>query len=70
MVTEYTLGGIDVMRPYTKDYVKTYMGHNITTTQWKDHLYSFFASQEDKIKAPDSIDWNVSVLMSFLGATV
>ena len=70
MVAEYTLGGIDVMRPYIKDYVKTYMGHSITTTQWKDHLYSFFASQEDKIKALDSIDWNVSVLMSFSGAMV
>ena len=52
------------MRPYIKDYVKTYIGHSITTTQWKDHLYSFFASQEDKIKALDSIDWNVSVSMS------
>ena len=48
------------MRPYIKDYVKTYMGHSITTTQWKDHLYAFFAKQEDKIKALDSIDWNVS----------
>jgi hypothetical protein len=49
------------MLPYIKDYVKTYIGHSITTTQWKDHLYSFFANQEDKIKALDGIDWNVSV---------
>jgi leukotriene-A4 hydrolase len=59
-VTERTLGGINVFLPYIKEYVKTYMGHSITTTQWKDHLYSFFANQEDKIKALDSIDWNVS----------
>lgn len=62
MVTERTLGGINVIIPYIKDYVKTYMGHSITTTQWKDHLYSFFAGQEDKIKALDSIDWEVSVV--------
>ena len=48
------------MRPYIKDYVKAYMGHSITTTQWKDHLYGFFVKQEDKIKALDNIDWNVS----------
>ncbi|KAG6370601.1 hypothetical protein JVT61DRAFT_11220 [Boletus reticuloceps] len=55
---ERTLGGIDVILPYVKDYVKTYMGHSITTAQCKDHLYSFFANQEDKIKNLDSIDWN------------
>jgi leukotriene-A4 hydrolase len=61
LLLERTLGGIDVMLPYIKDYVKTYIGHSITTTQWKDHLYSFFANQEDKIKALDGINWNVSV---------
>ena len=61
VVSERSLGGIDVMLPYIKDYVKTYIGHSITTTQWKDHLYSFFADQKDKIKALDGIDWDVSV---------
>ncbi|KAI9567862.1 hypothetical protein HD554DRAFT_2205270 [Boletus coccyginus] len=58
LLLERTLGGINVILPYIKDYVKTYMGHSITTTQWKDHLYSFFAGQEDKIKALSSIDWD------------
>ncbi|KAN0082888.1 hypothetical protein V8E55_008683 [Tylopilus felleus] len=58
LLLERTLGGINGILPYIKDYVKTFMGHSITTTQWKDHLYSFFADQEDKIKALDSIDWN------------
>ncbi|KAF8557163.1 hypothetical protein OG21DRAFT_1482437 [Imleria badia] len=31
------------------------MGHSITTTQWKDHSYSF-ADREDKIKALNTID--------------
>ncbi|KAF8132825.1 peptidase family M1-domain-containing protein [Boletus edulis] len=55
---ERTLGGIDVILPYVKEYVKTYMGHSITTAQCKDHLYSFFANQADKIKDLDRIDWN------------
>ena len=48
------------MLPYIRDYVKTYMGHIITTTQWKDHLYLFFANREDKVKALDTINWEVS----------
>ncbi|KAH0826355.1 hypothetical protein J3R83DRAFT_5315 [Lanmaoa asiatica] len=58
LLLERTLGGIDVIIPYIKNYVETYMGHSITTTQWKDHLYSFFGDQEDKIRALDSIDWD------------
>lgn len=60
-LAERTLGGIDVLLPYIKEYVKTFMGHSITTGQWKDHLYLFFGNQEDKIKALDTIDWDVSV---------
>ena len=49
------------MLPYIKEYVKTFMGHSITTFQWKEHLYSFFADQVDKIKALDTINWDASV---------
>ncbi|KIJ64025.1 hypothetical protein HYDPIDRAFT_133351 [Hydnomerulius pinastri MD-312] len=55
---ERTLGGLDVFLPYVREYVKTYMGHSITTTQWKDHLYSYFSKQTDKIKALDSVNWD------------
>ena len=48
------------MLPYIRDYVKTYVGHSITTTQWKDRLRSFFANREDKIEALNTIDWEVS----------
>ncbi|KAH7890292.1 hypothetical protein F5I97DRAFT_1799872 [Phlebopus sp. FC_14] len=57
---ERTLGGLQVFIPYVKEYVKTFMGHSITTTQWKDHLYAYFEANggEDKIKALDSVDWD------------
>ncbi|KAF9448831.1 hypothetical protein P691DRAFT_775108 [Macrolepiota fuliginosa MF-IS2] len=55
---ERTLGGLDVFLPYTKDYVSTFIGKSIRTEDWKNHLYGFFRSQPDKIKALDSIDWN------------
>ncbi|KAF9218882.1 zincin [Gyrodon lividus] len=54
---ERILGGLDVFLPYVREYVKTYMGHSITY-QWRDHLYSYFDNQEDKIKALDNVDWD------------
>lgn len=46
--------------PYVKDYVNTFMGMSINTTQWKAHLYDYWRIQgDDKIKALDSIDWEV-----------
>lgn len=55
---ERTLGGDDVLRPYIRNYVNTFIGHSITTDQWKEHLYSYFEDKKEKL---DSIDWNVSV---------
>ena len=51
--------------PYVKDYVNTFIGKSITTEQWKSHLYSYFEKNgHDKVKALDSIDWNVSRCVS------
>ncbi|KAJ3565633.1 hypothetical protein NP233_g7504 [Leucocoprinus birnbaumii] len=55
---ERTLGGLDVFLPYARDYVSTFSGKSIRTEDWKEHLYGYFKSQPDKIKALDSIDWN------------
>ena len=46
---------------YAYDYVSTFMGKSITTQQWKDHLYAYFAKNggEEKIKILDSVDWDV-----------
>ncbi|EIN13273.1 Metalloprotease [Punctularia strigosozonata HHB-11173 SS5] len=56
---ERTLGGLDAFLPYVRDYVKTFQGTSITTEQWKDHLYAYWAKQgKDKIEALDQIDWN------------
>ncbi|KAH7921995.1 hypothetical protein BV22DRAFT_1121755 [Leucogyrophana mollusca] len=56
---ERTLGGLNVFLPYVKDYVNTFMGHSITTAQWKDHLYSYYREHDqEKIAALDSIKWD------------
>lgn len=61
MIPERTLGGLDIFLPYVRDYVQTFQGQSITTEQWKDHLYAYWAKQgADKVKALDSVDWNVS----------
>ncbi|KZT09024.1 metalloprotease [Laetiporus sulphureus 93-53] len=57
---ERTIGGLDIFLPYVRDYVSTFMGKSITTTQWKDHLYAYYKVHggEEKVKALDSIDWD------------
>jgi len=53
---------LDVFLPYVKDYVNTFIGKSITTEQWKSHLYGYFEKYgNDKIKALDSIDWDVRI---------
>lgn len=48
--------------PYIRDYVTTYIGKSITTEQWKSHLYGYYQKHNpEKIKALDSIDWNVGL---------
>jgi leukotriene-A4 hydrolase len=58
------LGGLDVFLPYVKDYVSTYQGKSITTEVWKEHLYSYFRKHggDEKIKALDSVNWDVRSL--------
>ena len=61
---ERMLGGLDVFLPYIYDYVSTFMGKSITTEQWKAHLYAYFREHggEEKIKALDSVKWDVRIL--------
>lgn len=55
------MGGLDVFLPYAYDYITTFMGKSITTDEWKSHLYAYFEKKGDpeKIKALNSIDWDV-----------
>jgi leukotriene-A4 hydrolase len=61
--TERILGGLDIFLPYVKDYVETFIGKSITSEQWKEHLYAYFSKRggPEKIKALDSVDWDVSL---------
>ena len=55
------MGGLDVFLPYIHDYANTFTGKSITTEQWKAHLYAYFEKNGglEKIKALDSVEWNV-----------
>lgn len=49
--------------PYVRDYVDTFIGKSITTSQWRTHLYDYFErTDRSKIIALDTINWNVSPL--------
>jgi len=56
---ERTLGGLDAFLPYVRDYVKTFTGRSITTEQWRDHLYQYFAAHggAEKTSALNLIDF-------------
>ena len=60
---ERKLGGLDVFLKYARDYVKTFVGKSIGTTEWKAHLYSYFEANggEEKKAILDSVDWNVGL---------
>jgi len=57
---ERKLGGLHTFLPYVKDYVETFTGKSITTTQWKDHLYGYWSQHggTEKIQILDKIDWD------------
>jgi leukotriene-A4 hydrolase len=50
-----------VFLPYVRNYVDTFIGKSITTSQWRAHLYEYFEKTDrSKIKALDAVNWNVS----------
>lgn len=57
---ERTLGGVDVLLPYVRNYVETFIGKSITTSEWMDHMYAYFKKHggQEKVDALDSIDWD------------
>ena len=59
---ERTLGGLDIFLPYIYDYVNIFTGKSIATDIWKEHLYAYFRAHggDEKIKALDSVQWDVS----------
>jgi len=62
VLTERTLGGIDVFLPYIKEYVNTFTGKSISADQWKEHLYDYYRRNNlEKVKLLDTVDWQVSL---------
>lgn len=58
---EQKVGGLETFLAYAKDYAQKFIGHSITTDQWKEHLFSYFEKTggEEKIKALNSVNWDV-----------
>lgn len=55
---ERTLGGVDVLLPYMKNYVNTFTGKSISAIEWKENLYEYFQKNNpEKVKLLDTIDW-------------
>ncbi|KAF5327018.1 hypothetical protein D9619_004122 [Psilocybe cf. subviscida] len=57
---ERTLGGLGRFLPYARDYVSTFTGKSITTQQWRNHLYQYWAAigGPETVQKLDSVDWD------------
>jgi leukotriene-A4 hydrolase len=52
---EKILGGPAAFEPYLKAHVEKFAHKSITTNDFKEYLYTFFASKKDVL---DGVDWN------------
>merc|ERR1712168_386290 len=54
---ESLLGGPSVFEPWFRAYIDHFKYQSLTTNQWKDFLFQFFADQPAKTALLESVDW-------------
>ena len=54
---ESLLGGPSVFEPWFRAYIDHFKYKSLTTNQWKDFLFQFFADQPAKTSLLESVDW-------------
>lgn len=57
---ERTVGGLSTFLPYMHNYVSTFRGKSIGTSDWRDHLFSYFSAHTNAssiIPALEKVDW-------------
>lgn len=54
---EQTVGGLDLFLPFIKSHFKTFYDRSLTTEEWKQHLFDFYAGNEEITKKLKAVDW-------------
>ena len=50
------MGGEEVFNPFLRAYIEKFKYKSIVSEDWKNFLYQYFSSTEDKKKL-DTVDW-------------
>ncbi|WFD34894.1 leukotriene-A4 hydrolase [Malassezia cuniculi] len=55
---ERVVGGLDVFLPYVRAYFFAFQGRSVTTEDWKNHLFAYYAGSEEITERLKSIDFD------------
>ncbi|KAI8324069.1 leukotriene A4 hydrolase [Martensiomyces pterosporus] len=56
---EQYLGGPEVFEPYMRSYISKFQGKSITTQDWKDYLFEYFAEHDpSKVELLNKVEWD------------
>ncbi|GJN94354.1 hypothetical protein Rhopal_007428-T1 [Rhodotorula paludigena] len=56
---ERVVGGLEVFTPYQKDYIKSFMGKSVSTSDWERHFWEYWNRYPEKAqKLRDEVDFD------------
>ncbi|WFD06128.1 leukotriene-A4 hydrolase [Malassezia vespertilionis] len=55
---ERVVGGLDVFIPYVRAYFHAFYNRGVSTEQWKEHLFAFYASNPTITAKLKQVDWD------------
>lgn len=55
---ERVVGGLEVFLPYVRAYIFAFQGRSLTTQEWKDHLFAYYAGNEEITARLKTIDFD------------
>jgi leukotriene-A4 hydrolase len=54
---ERLVGGLDVFLPFIRSHFTTFYDRSVTTDEWKQHLFDFYAGNKEITKKLEDVDW-------------
>jgi leukotriene-A4 hydrolase len=55
---ERLVGGLDNFLPFIRSYFKAFYDRSISTEEWKQHLFDFYAGNEEITKKLNTVEWD------------
>ncbi|UZJ54744.1 hypothetical protein CBS101457_004064 [Exobasidium rhododendri] len=55
---ERTVGGLALFLPFIQSHFKTFYDRSVTTEEWKQHLFDFYAGNAEITKKLEHVDWH------------